>query len=449
MVFSSLEFLFVFLPVFLFIYYLVPQRFRNWPLLLGSIAFYAYGARSHPWILLLFFSLNLLAYVIGSLMETNPSQRKGLLIGALCVIFGSLLGFKYAGFFTGTIILLPLGISFYSFQLAAYLIDVQQRRLKAERSFFKLMTAMLLFPKLISGPLTPYDSLSKQLDQRNFSWERFNYGLQDFVFGLAMKCLLADQIGGLWHQVQTIGFTSLSTPLAWLGIAAFSLQLYFDFYGYSLMAIGLGRMIGFRLPKNFILPYTSRSMTEFWRRWHITLGRWFLDYVYIPLGGSREGKGKELRNLLIVWLLTGIWHGATPNFVLWGLFIFVLIAIEKLWLEAFLERHRVVSHTYLIVTIMLSWMLFAITDLSQIATYLGRLFPFFGEWLPITDFLRLGQQYGIFLVLGILVSTSWFMRCWDNIRQTRWGTITLLVLFWLSVYCLSAGLNDPFLYFSF
>lgn len=450
MVFSSLEFLFLFLPLFLCIYYLVPKQYRNWPLLLGSAAFYAYGARSHPWILLLFFSLCLLTYVAGSLMESNPKQRKGLLIGTLIVIFGFLLGFKYAGFFMGTTLLLPLGLSFYSFQMAAYLIDVQQRRIKAERSFLKLLTAMLLFPKLISGPLTPYESLSKQLDRRTFSWERFNYGLQDFVFGLAMKCLLADQIGGLWNQVQTIGFSSLSTPLAWLGIAAFSLQLYFDFYGYSLMAIGLGRMIGFRLPKNFVLPYTSRSMTEFWRRWHITLGRWFLDYIYIPLGGSREGKWKELRNLLVVWLLTGIWHGATPNFLLWGLFIFLLIAMEKLWLESFLERHCIVSHTYLILTIMLSWMLFAITDLSQIATYLGRLFPFFGgEWLPISDFLRLGQQFGLFIVLGILVSTSWFMRCWDHIRQTRWGTILLLILFWLGVYYLSAGLNDPFLYFSF
>jgi len=450
MVFSSLNFLFIFLPVFLCIYYIVPAQHRNWPLLLGSMAFYAYGAMHRPWIIVLFLGLTVMTYLVGGWIERKPSARRALLRIALLLIFGTLLGFKYAGMLTDTSIFLPLGLSFYSFQMAAYLIDVSHKRIEAERSFFKLLTAMLMFPKLISGPITPYGSLTHQLDHRNFTWDRFNYGLQDFVLGLAMKTLLADQIAGLWHQVQAIGFESISTPLAWLGIASFSLQLYYDFYGYSLMAIGLGRMIGFRLPKNFVLPYTSRSMTEFWRRWHITLGRWFLDYVYIPLGGSREGKGKELRNLLVVWLLTGIWHGATPNFLLWGFFIFILIAIEKLWLEPYLERSRVFSHIYLLIAIMLSWMLFAITDLSQIAVYLSRLFPFFaGEMLPGADFLRLGEQYGLFVVLGILVSTSWFMRAWDHIRQTRWGTIVLVVLFWLAIYYLSAGLNDPFLYFSF
>lgn len=450
MVFSSLEFLFLFFPLFLLLYYLVPSQYRNWPLLLGSAMFYIYGARDRPWILLLFLGLSLMSFGTGLLLERFPRRRRFCLILALILLFACLLGFKYAGLFAGSGILLPLGLSFYSFQMSAYLIDVQRGRIKAERSFFRLLTAFLMFPKLISGPLTPYDSLSKELEERSFSWNRFHYGLQDFIFGLAMKCLLADQIGGLWHQVQTIGYSSISTPLAWLGLAAFSLQLYFDFYGYSLMAIGLGRMLGFRLPKNFVLPYTSRSMTEFWRRWHMTLGRWFLDYVYIPLGGSRAGKGKELRNLLVVWLLTGIWHGSTPNFLLWGLFIFVLIAMEKLWLGKYLERSRIFSHMYLLLTIMLSWMLFAITDVSQIVSYLGRLFPFFGaEAIPITDFLRLGQQYGLFLGLGVLVSTAWFMRAWDKWRCSSWMNVVLLALFWLAVYYLSAGLNDPFLYFSF
>lgn len=450
MVFSSLNFLFIFLPMFLCVYYMVPKQHRNWPLLLGSMAFYAYGAMHRPWIIALFLGLTGMTYLVGVWIGRRKSGRRALLLGSLLLIFATLLGFKYAGLLMGTSIILPLGISFYSFQMAAYLIDVFQKRIKAERSFFKLLTVMLMFPKLIAGPITPYGSLSKQLDQRNYSWERFNYGLQDFVMGLAMKTLLADQIAGLWHQVQAIGFESISTPLAWLGIASFSLQLYFDFYGYSLMAIGLGRMLGFRLPKNFVLPYTSRSMTEFWRRWHITLGRWFLDYVFIPLGGSREGKGKELRNLLIVWLLTGVWHGATPNFLLWGLFVFLLIVIEKLWLEPYLERSRVFSHIYLLIAIMLSWMLFAITDLAQIAVYLSRLFPFFsGTMLSAFDFLRLSEQYGLFVVIGICVSTARFMRVWDHIRQTRWGTIILLVLFWLAIYYLSTGLNDPFLYFSF
>lgn len=452
MVFSSLVFLFIFLPLFLLVYYLVPARYRNWVMLLGSAAFYLYGTYKRPWVLLLFLGLNVITFFAGRHIEQKRRRhdRRVILTGSLLLIFASLIGFKYGGLFANATILLPLGLSFYSFQLAAYLIDVYRKHCRAEKSFFRFLTAMLLFPKLISGPLTPYDSISRQLCGRSYSWERFQYGMQDFLTGLALKTLLADQIGGLWHQVQTIGFASISTPLAWLGLASFSLQLYFDFFGYSLMAIGLGRMLGFRLPKNFVLPYTARSMTEFWRRWHITLGRWFLDYVYIPLGGSRAGKGKELRNLLIVWLLTGIWHGSTLNFLFWGLFVFVFIALEKLFLEKHLEKSRIISHVYFIIIIMLSWMLFAITDITQIPNYLARLFPFFGgEPIAMSDFLRLGQQYGIFIGLGVLASTSWFMRGWDRLRSSRWSTAILFVLFWLAIYYLSAGLNDPFLYFSF
>ncbi len=450
MVFSSLTFLFIFLPLFLILYYATPDYLRNWPLLLGSLAFYAYGAWAQPWIIALLLGLCIVSFFAGRYIERLARGRKQLLIAGLVLIFGTLLGFKYGGLFTNVHVLLPLGISFYSFQLAAYLIDVYRKHCRAERAFFMFFCAMLFFPKLISGPLTSYDSMAKQLRGRNFSWSRFDYGLRDFVMGLALKCLLANQIGGLWHQVQAIGFESVSTPLAWLGLVSFALQLYFDFYGYSLMAIGLGRMLGFRLPKNFVLPYTARSMSEFWRRWHITLGRWFLDYVYIPLGGSRHGKAIEVRNLVVVWVLTGIWHGSTPNFLLWGLYIVALLILEKLFLGKYLERSRILSHMYLLFTILLSWLLFAITDLTQIGVYLGQLFPFFGAGaLPLDDFLRLGQQYGVFVVLGILVSTSGFMRIWDRIRQTKWGAVILLLLFWLSVYVLSAGLNDPFLYFSF
>lgn len=450
MVFSSLDFLFIFLPLFLSIYYIVSTPYRNWALLAGSLAFYSYGAISRPWVIVLFLGFNTMIYFVGRLLEQPIHARTSVLSGCLAIIFCCLLGFKYAGLFSGGTILLPLGISFYSFQMAGYLIDIYRKKIKAEHSFWKLFTGMAMFPKLISGPITPYGSLSRQLDQRTYSWQRFDYGLRDFVLGLGMKTLLADQIGGLWHQIQTIGFESISTPLAWLGLAGFSLQLYFDFYGYSLMAIGLGRMLGFRLPKNFVLPYTSRSMTEFWRCWHITLGRWFLEYVYIPLGGNRKGKTKELRNLLIVWLLTGVWHGATPNFILWGLYIFCFIAIEKLWLGKYLEQGYIWPHIYLLFTIMLSWMLFAIPDMSQIGYYISHLFPLFGTIeVPPADFFRLAKQYGLFVVIGITVSTALFMRWWDKIRQTRLGTIILFLIFWLSVYYLSAGLNDPFLYFSF
>lgn len=450
MIFSSLDFLCIFLPIFLCIYYIVPARYRNWPLLVGSLAFYACGCYSRPWVILLFLLLNGLTYFFGLQLEQHTQNAKQILAISLVIIFGSLLVFKYVGLLGSYSILLPLGISFYSFQMSGYLMDIYWRRIKAEQSFSKLLTGMTMFPKLISGPITPYGSLDGQLEARTFSWARFDYGLRDLLYGLGLKVLVADQIGGIWHQIQTIGFESISTPLAWLGMLAFSLQLYFDFYGYSLMAIGLGRMLGFRLPKNFVLPYTAQSMTEFWRRWHITLGKWFLDYIYIPLGGSREGRGKALRNLFVVWLITGIWHGATPNFLLWGMFIFTLIAIEKVWLGKYLKKGHIWSHLYLLLTIMFSWVLFAIPELSQIGVYFGRLFPFFGgQVLPVADFLRLAKQYGLFVLIGILLSTSYFMRWWDKLRQTRWGTIILFLVFWFAVYDLSAGLNDPFLYFSF
>ncbi len=450
MSFSSLEFLFIFLPVFLGVYYIVPAAHRNWPLLVGSLLFYSYGVRAHPWVILLFLLLITAVYGAGCLLRPGEKKRRQVLALMLSLLIGCLLAFKYLGLFTGKSIIFPLGISFYTFQLAAYLLDVYWKRIPYERNYITFLTAMAMFPKLISGPITPYENLSRQLMQRTFAWQRFDYGLRDFVLGLGMKVLLADQIGHVWYQVQAIGFDSISTPLAWLGIVSFALQLYYDFYGYSLMAIGLGRMIGFRLPKNFVTPYASRSVAEFWRRWHITLGKWFLDYVYIPLGGSKHGKKLELRNLLIVWLLTGLWHGSTINFLLWGLYLFVFLAIEKLWIGRYLEESRFVSHVYLIVVIVLGWMFFAITDVSQIGVYVTRLFPFFGHPAGgIKDFLRLAQPVAGSLIVGSLIAFPWFIRVWDRLRQGHVGTICLLVIFWLSAYCLSAGLNDPFLYFSF
>ena len=450
MLFSSLNFLFIFLPAFLGVYYLVPQRHRNWPLLAGSLVFYGYGLRARPWVMVLFLLLVCLTYVAGRGVEPEAKRPRAMLAASLGIMAGCLLGFKYAGLFTTHNPALPLGISFFSFQMMAYIIDVYWGRIPAERSFRKLFTALALFPKLISGPLAPYGSIARQMTQRSSTWQRFDYGLRDFILGLGMKVLLADQIGGIWRQVEAIGIGSISTPLAWLGIVSFSLQLYFDFYGYSLMAIGVGRMIGFRLPKNFVTPYASRSVSEFWRRWHITLGRWFLEYIYIPLGGNRKGKLKEIRNLFIVWVLTGIWHGSTLNFLLWGLYIFLFMLIEKLWLEPYLEASPVWSHVYLLIVILISWLIFAVTDLNQLGLYFTKLFPFFGGvQIPYGDALRMLEKYGVALLAGIIVCTPGFMRTWDKIRQNYLGTLFLVVIFWCAVYFLAAGLNDPFLYFSF
>ena len=277
-------------------------------------------------------------------------------------------------------------------------------------------------------------------------------GLKVFALGLAYKVLLANRVGHLWTEVTAIGYESISTPLAWMSIVAYSLQLYFDFYGYSLMAIGLGRMMGFDFPQSFNNPYMAVSMTDFWRRWHMTLGGWFREYVYIPLGGNRGGFAKTVRNMFVVWLLTGLWHGASWNFVLWGLLLFVLLFVEKAGLGKVLERHKALGHIYMILWIPLSWLVFVITDLSQLGIYLQKLFPFFGSTGTVLfqgDYLKYGKTYGIYLVLGILFATGVQEKLLKKNKNRLWVILLLLALFWASVYCMYLGMDDPFLYFRF
>lgn len=447
MSFSSLEFVFRFLPVFLAVYYLTPAQYRNVPMLLGSLAFYVWSVWDSMWMLGILAAFLVLTYVTGLLLVRGKERHPGLLGFALTLMFGGLLCFKYCGLLSGGTILLPLGISFYTFQMSAYLMDIYHGTLYPETSPLRFANGVLLFPKLISGPIADWKPLSRQLQRRSYRAGAFDSGLRDFVLGLGLKLLLADRIGGLWSQIGTIGYESVSAPLAWLGLVAYSLQLYFDFYGYSKMAIGLGQMLGFTLPENFLHPYGARSMTDFWRRWHVTLSSWFRDYVYIPLGGNRKGRAVQIRNLLIVWLLTGLWHGATVNFLLWGLFLFVLLMLEKLWLGKFLERSRILSRVYMIPAILLSWMLFAISDLERLWVYIGRLFS---EWSWTSpDFLRYLGQYGLLLLVGVVLSVPGPAKLWKRIKCSPLGTIILIAVFWAAVYCMAAGQNDPFMYFSF
>ena len=278
-------------------------------------------------------------------------------------------------------------------------------------------------------------------------------GLREFTIGLGLKVLIADQVGGLWKEVGTIGFESISTPLAWMGLAAFSLQIYFDSYGYSLMAQGLGTLLGFRLPGNFDYPYMSLSMTEFWRRWHITLGSWFREYVYIPLGGNRTGWWRTCRNLLTVWLLTGIWHGASWNFILWGLILFLIILIEKSGLGKILNRWPAAGHLYMLFVIPLTWLIFAVTDLPQIGIYLHRLFPFFsggqGAVYFAGDYLKYGKLYGLSLTAGLIFMTDGPRKLYERWKKSPVSAVLLLAVFWFSIYCIKRGMNDPFLYFQF
>lgn len=447
--FNSLQFLFLFLPLFLVVYYLCPPAHRNLVLVLGGLVFYAIGAWGRLWNLLLLLQMMMITYLAGIGMTRGDTQRRSILVGSLILLFGTLLCFKYVGVAVRGWAL-PLGISFYLFQMAAYLIAAYRRQITPENRLLPFSAGVLLFPKLLSGPLMEPADLQSQVQTRRYDWRNFDAGLREFIWGLALKVLVADRVGGLWRQAGVIGYESLSTPMAWLSLVAYSLQLYFDFCGYSKMAVGLGMMLGFRLPQNFAHPYAARSMGEFWRRWHITLGAWFRNYVYIPLGGNRKGMARTLLNLLVVWLLTAMWHGNSWNFILWGLFIFFLLANERLWLGKRLDRHPVLAHGYMVLAIPLSWLLFAVEDVQSIGTYLGRLF-FTGGGVAVNpqDFVVYGRSYWLMILVGIVLAMPWPERLWEKIRSTTVGTVLCFLLFWAAVYCICVAENDPFMYFQF
>lgn len=471
MVFSSIAFIMYFMPVFFLVYYILPASYKNAWLFLASLGFYYYGVRGNPGYLLLMIMSVVVNFVAGKLIEAQKTKwaRKAWLVVGIVYDLGWLILFKYLGFLIENLnalfgamhvkvqletwnLILPIGISFYTFQIISYLVDVYRRETKAEKSLISLGTYLCMFPQLIAGPIVNYHLIQEQLHKRKHSMVKVESGLKVFALGLAYKVLLANRVGHLWTEVTAIGYESISTPLAWMSIVAYSLQLYFDFYGYSLMAIGLGRMMGFDFPQNFNNPYMAVFMTDFWRRWHMTLGGWFREYVYIPLGGNRGGFAKTVRNMFVVWLLTGLWHGASWNFVLWGLLLFVLLFVEKAGLGKVLERHKALGHIYMILWIPLSWLVFVITDLSQLGIYLQKLFPFFGSTGTVLfqgDYLKYGKTYGIYLVLGILFATGVQEKLLKKNKNRLWVILLLLALFWASVYCMYLGMDDPFLYFRF
>lgn len=469
MVFSDLKFIYLFLPIFLLIYYFVPQKFKNVTLFLGSVVFYVIGSWNHPlYTVLLLVSVSV-SFIGALLMERYPEKKKPILVIALIYLFGQLFLFKYENFLSSSVnaffrfvniplnlpelsLLLPVGISFYVFQAASYIVDVYRGTCRAEKSFIRFGTYLCMFPQLIAGPIITYTCVEKQLYMRKHTLRNFSEGLKLFVIGLGLKVILANNVGGLWRDVVSIGFESISTPMAWLSAVAFSLQLYFDFYGYSLMAKGMGRMLGFSIPDNFLHPYIAVSMTEFWRRWHVTLGGWFREYVYIPLGGNREGFGKTILNLLTVWLLTGLWHGANFNFLLWGFVLFVIITVEKLFLKKLMDRFRLVGHLYMIIIIPLTWMIFEITDLSQLGAMLLRMLPFLPQEYNVLvpdDYLNALRSYGWLLATGIVFSTKGPLIIYKKIKDNIIGALLLGAIFAASIYLLNMGLNDPFLYFRF
>ncbi len=461
MVFSSLEFIFIFLPIFYIIYAIVPGTAKNLCIFIASLSFYAVGVLANPFYLPLFVASLIVNYLIGGAVEKGKKFAKLFLALGIIYNISILFVFKYSGFFAEVILskavaesmnlgfVLPIGISFYTFQSVSYLIDVY-RGSAAEKSFINLGTYISMFPQLIAGPIVRYDDIAVQLHDRKVTRSNLWNGICIFIFGLGFKVLLANRLGTLWHEINTAGYDAISTPAAWLGIIAFSLQIYFDFWGYSLMAIGLGKTIGFELPINFNYPYTALTMTEFWRRWHITLGVWFREYVYIPLGGNRKSIPRVYFNLFVVWFLTGFWHGASWNFVCWGLLLFAVIALEKAGLSIILNNNKIVGRIYMVMMILLSWLLFATDDMSSFFTYIQRLACIGGEFAQEGDYLKYLESYAVFFVAGILLSTTAPKIIYEKIKDKKMVLIPILaVIFILSFYCMYKGLNDPFMYFRF
>ena len=463
MVFSSLTFLQCFLPPCLLAYFLVPQKWRNGILFLFSLLFYAWG--EPVYVVLMLFS-TVLDYTCGQMVERHRGQRgaKIALLVSLCVNLGLLGVFKYSDFLIGTVnslfgtalpqpnLPLPIGISFYTFQTMSYTIDVYRGDAKAQKNIINFGAYVTLFPQLIAGPIVRYQTVADELEHRGCTADLFADGVKRFACGIGKKVLLANNIGLLWEAASVQAAPTVLT--AWLGVIAYGFQIYFDFSGYSDMAIGLGRMLGFRFLENFNYPFLADSITDFWRRWHISMGTWFRDYVYIPLGGNKGGLAKQLRNIAIVWLLTGFWHGASWNFVLWGVYFGILLVLEKLFLLRWLKRlPAVLRHIYALVLVTISWTLFAFTEISKGAAWCkamlsGMLFDSSSLYLLLT--------YGPMLAICALAATPLGKRFYEKLG-TRLGQRVLTVVDCGGLACvlvmaaayLVSGSYNPFLYFRF
>lgn len=459
MVFSSILFIFRFLPVALIVYYISPKKLKNLAILILSLFFYSWGEPKYFIIMIISIIID---YLVGNAINKNFENRKFCKVFLAISIFfnlGMLIFFKYSNFFIMNInellsisiktlnITLPIGISFYTFQTMSYSIDVYRGNVKAEKNIIDFGAYVALFPQLIAGPIVKYSDISIELKEKNISMEKIEYGIRLFIYGLAKKVLIANNIGVLWNEVLKIGFENISTSLAWLGILAFTIQIYFDFSGYSLMARGLGAMLGFTFPKNFNYPFISKSVSEFWRRWHMTLGSWFKEYIYIPLGGNRKGKIRLCVNLFIVWFLTGFWHGASYNFILWGLYFFIFIWMEKTFLLKYLNQNKVISHIYLLIVTLVSFVFFAIIDLPDILIYLKKMF-IISNGVGSQYYLI---NYCIVLILAILFSTPIINNLYKKyiLKNIILDNLILMIIFIASVAYLVDSTYNPFLYFRF
>lgn len=447
--FSDLIFIFRFLPVFLIAYYLTPVEFRKATLLGGSLVFYAIGDLKSLAVLLGAVFVN---YLFGRALFGGNKQKFLL---AFIVILDTLLlvEFKLLSQFTGSFFM-PIGISFFVFKMISFQADLYQGKIKNKPGFLDTATYFTMFPQVVSGPIMRFSDYERHRENRTILeiFERIEDGLKFFTVGLVMKVLIADHLAMLWKDIGTIGYESISTPLAWLGAVTYSLELYMDFWGYSLMAAGIGVMTGFPFIINFDHPYSALSVSEFYRRWHASLGSWFRDYVYIPLGGSRKGNFRTVLNLLVVWLITGFWHGVTFNFILWGLAIFLIIVCEKYIVHKLPGVLRwLIGKFNVLVLIPLTWVVFAISDSGLLIQYFKRLFPFFGEGIAVNpnDFAKNLSIYASVLGAGILLLFPKVYELFENHRRNVFVTVAVFVLFLACVYSLSGAAGNPFMYFRF
>ncbi|MCR5770507.1 MAG: MBOAT family protein [Butyrivibrio sp.] len=452
---TDLLFIFRFIPCFILIYYLVPASFRMWVLFVGSFIFYALG--EPRWFLVLFIS-TLINYFLG---QKTALKSKAFLALLVCFDAGLLMVFKILGL-TISLDFLPIGISFYTFKMIAYQADLYTGKLKERPDFVTTASYFYFFPQILQGPIMRPDnmyssalmidtSVSSRKERIGIYLNNIEDGLKYFIAGMAMKVLLADHLAIMWRDLHTIGYESISTPLAWLGAIAYSLDLYFDFWGYSLMAAGLGVALGFPFVQNFNHPYAAKGVRDFYRRWHMSLGTWFRDYIYIPLGGSRKGNLRAIINLFVVWLVTGIWHGITPNYIIWGMFLYVLILSEKYILSLNDKLFNIVSRLNVFILIPVSWVIFAINNMERLAVYMTRLFPFFGVsgYVNRSDYIKYSTLYWPYILPGLILLIPCVFDFCEKKKRHPLAVLVLFILFWLCIFSISNTAGNPLMYLRF
>ena len=463
MLFTSISFLYYFLPTIIILYFITPKKYRNYILLIFSIIFYMYGEPKYVILML----VEILVAYFGALLIDKYKSKEIFLI-TIIIHIGLLCVFKYTDLFIGTInsifktnisflnIALPIGISFYTFQILSYVIDVYRGKVKVQKNILKLATYVSLFPQLIAGPIVRYETICDELDNRDETIEKFSLGVRRFIIGLAKKVLIANMLGELCTKFSLVD--ERSVLFYWIFAISYMLQVYFDFSAYSDMAIGLGKMFGFTFLENFNYPFISKSITEFWRRWHISLSSWFKDYVYIPLGGSRKGTLKLVRNILIVWFLTGIWHGAAYNFILWGLFIGVFLVIEKLWLSKYISKlPKVLRNIYVLFIIMISFIMFNAGSINEAFFNIKGLFGLNKEVFINNYTIYYLKSYLIVLIIAIFGATPLFKNIIEKLKKSKClnkiinilEPIFLVILLLLVTAYLIDNSYNPFLYFRF